>query len=172
MKNKIDVSMWTKFPIAEIFGTPTRGTRLKQSDRIDGEIPLVTAGMERQGVATYIAKGGELFSGRNITIDMFGNVFYRNYSFYADDNILVLNGQHRTELELIYIVGVLQYLSEMYSYKDQFRLNSYMRTLLPLPIDAHGQPDWAYMENYIKQVIAKQNKHLELLLLSTPPPQL
>lgn len=170
MKNKIDVSKWTKFPITEIFGTPTRGTRLKQSDRIDGEIPLVTAGMERQGVATYIAKGGELFSGRNITIDMFGNVFYRNYSFYADDNILVLNGQHRTELELIYIVGVLQYLSEMYSYKDQFRLNSYMRTLLPLPIDTHGQPDWAYMENYIKQLIARQHKQLQLLLLSTPPP--
>lgn len=167
MKNKIDVSKWTKFPMEEIFGTPTRGTRLKQSDRIDGEIPLVTAGMERQGVAAYIAKGGELFSGRNITIDMFGNVFYRNYSFYADENVLVLNGQHRTELELIYIVGVLQYLSEMYSYKDQFRLNSYMRTLLPLPIDTQRQPDWAYMENYIKQVIAKQNKHLDLLL---PPP--
>lgn len=170
MKNKIDVSKWTKFSMEEIFGTPTRGTRLKQSDRIDGEIPLVTAGMERQGVAAYIANGGELFSGRNITIDMFGNVFYRNYSFYADDNVLVLNGQHRTELELIYIVGVLQYLSEMYSYKDQFRLNSYMRTLLPLPIDTQGQPDWAYMENYIKQVIAKQNKHLDLLLLSTPSP--
>lgn len=163
MKNKIDVPKWTKFPITEIFGNPARGTRLKQSDRIDGEIPLVTAGGERQGVATYIAKGGKLFSGRNITIDMFGNVFYRNYSFYADDNILVLSGQHRTELELVYIVGVLQYLSEMYSYKEQFRLNSYMRTLLPLPIDTYGQPDRSYMENYIKQVMKHQKVNLQLL---------
>ncbi|WP_159436113.1 restriction endonuclease subunit S [Anaerosalibacter sp. Marseille-P3206] len=161
---KIDVSSWGEFNLNELFGKPTRGTRLKQSARITGEIPLVTAGIENQGIAGYISKGWELFTGLNITIDMFGNSFFRDYNFYADDNILVLHDEKKTENQLLYIVSTLHYLKSLYSYKDQYRLGSYKKTVIKLPQTSDGEPDWNYMDDFIREKKKKARNKFESII--------
>lgn len=86
MKN----SKWKEFRLAELFQVK-RGKRLVESDRIPGMRPLVTAGFHNSGIASFIANSEqEIFPKSTITIDMFANAFYRNYSYSADDNVLVL----------------------------------------------------------------------------------
>ena len=44
-------------------------------------------------------------------------------------------------------------------------LNRHIKTdfEISLPVDSFGNPDWDYMENYIKELIAKTPKNIDLL---------
>ena len=64
--------MFREFKVGDLFDIVGRGTRLTKQNRIAGDVPLVTAGRENQGVAEYIQENKQLFRGPVFTIDMFG----------------------------------------------------------------------------------------------------
>ena len=154
------------FEVGELFDVVGRGTRLTKQNRIAGNVPLVTAGRENQGVAEYIQENKQLFRGPVFTIDMFGNVFVRDYDFYADDNIIVFGKEGLSINQFLYIASALDYLSGVYGYGNQFRLNSIGKTFISLPVKpgtdvvnyTEDDIDWDYMDVYArvmeKQVIA------------------
>lgn len=37
------------------------------------------------------------------------------------------------------------------------------KDLIPLPVDSSGNPDFAYMENYMKSIVKKQRNNLDAL---------
>lgn len=171
MKHPVDTSKWGEFVIGELFDDITRGTRLKKSDRKVGSTPLVTAGSENQGIAEHILENKELFSGINLTIDMFGNVFARNYPFYADDNILVLKTNNRTFNQLQFMASSLAHLANEYGYTNQFRQNTLNNTTIKLPLKPSADPenytqddiDWDYMETVMSRVTARAKDRLASL---------
>lgn len=154
------------FEVGGLFDIVGRGTRLTKQNRIAGNVPLVTAGRENQGVAEYIQENKQLFRGPVFTIDMFGNVFVRDYDFYADDNIIVFGKEGLSINQFLYIASALDYLSGVYGYGNQFRLNSIGNTFIKLPVKqgtdevnyTEDDIDWDYIEAYVrameKQVIA------------------
>lgn len=168
MKHPIDTSQWGRFVVGELFDNITRGTRLKKSDRKSGPTPLVTAGSENQGIAEHILENKELFDGINLTIDMFGNVFARNYPFYADDNILVLKTNIRTFNQVQFMASSLAHLANEYGYTNQFRQNTLNNTTIKLPLKPSADPsnydstdiDWDYMETVMSRVTARAKDRL------------
>lgn len=154
------------FSVGELFDVVGRGTRITKQNRISGNVPLVTAGKENQGVAEHIQKNKQLFRGPVFTIDMFGNAFARDYDFYADDNIIVFGRDGLSINHYLYVVSALSHLSNVYGYGNQFRLNSIENTFIQLPVKSgtdssnytQDDIDWDYMEAYSrvmeKQVIA------------------
>src|SRR5690606_27132980 len=70
----------------QIFNRITQGKRLKKDDQLPGDIPFVMAGITNTGVVNYISNRVEKFPKNSITIDIFGNTFYRDYSFGAGDD--------------------------------------------------------------------------------------
>ena len=170
-KTPVDTSAWGEFVVGELFDNITRGTRLKKSDRKTGSTPLVTAGSENQGIAEYILENKELFDGNNLTIDMFGNVFARNYSFYADDNILVLQTNVHTFSQLQFMASSLAHLANEYGYTNQFRQNTLNNTTVKLPLKPSANPsnysqddiDWNYMESFMKAIEEKAQTRLKTL---------
>lgn len=158
--------VFKEFKVGELFDIVGRGTRLTKQNRIAGNVPLVTAGRENQGVAEYIQENKQLFRGPVFTIDMFGNVFVRDYDFYADDNIIVFGKEGLSINQFLYIASALDYLSGVYGYGNQFRLNSIGNTFIKLPVKpgtdevnyTEDDIDWDDIEAYVrameKQVIA------------------
>ena len=152
--------VFKEFEVGELFEVVGRGTRLTKQNRIAGHVPLVTAGKENQGVAEYIQENKQLFSGPVFTIDMFGNVFARDYDFYADDNVIVFGKEDTSINQYLYVASALGYLSNVYGYGNQFRLNSIGKTFISLPVKSGTEDDidWDYMDAYTrameKQVIA------------------
>lgn len=171
MKHPIDTSAWGEFVVGELFDNITRGTRLKKSDRKSGPTPLVTAGSENQGIAEHILENKELFKGITLTIDMFGNVFARNYPFYADDNILVLQTNVHTFKQIQFMTSSLAHLANKYGYTNQFRQNTLNNTTIKLPLKPSTDPsnytlediDWDYMENFMKTIEKKAQNRLKTL---------
>lgn len=170
-KTPVDTSTWGDFVVGELFDNITRGTRLKKSDRKPGPTPLVTAGSENQGIAEHILENKELFDGITLTIDMFGNVFARNYPFYADDNILVLQTNVHTFKQIQFMASSLAHLANKYGYTNQFRQNTLNNTTIKLPLKPSTDPsnytqediDWDYMENFMKIIEEKAQTRLKTL---------
>lgn len=77
---------WKEFDFCNIFDSIKQGRRLKKEDQITGNIPFVMAGITNNGVANYISNPVATFPKNSITIDIFGNTFYRNYDFGAGDD--------------------------------------------------------------------------------------
>ena len=58
---------WGEFNLKNLFGSATRGKRLKSSDRINGNIPFVTAGETNQGVSAFIGNDVTIFDKNTVT---------------------------------------------------------------------------------------------------------
>lgn len=149
-----------------------RGTRLTKANRIDGKIPLLTAGVGLgEGVAQNIQETNGLIKYSNdITIDMFGMCFYHDYEHYGDDNIHFLVNSTICAKAKLFITQLLQkQLAMQFSYGRQFRMNFLEKLYVSLPIQTddcnnpiidteckyHPDgyiPDWDFMERYIRAI--------------------
>ena len=129
-----------------------RGTRLTKADSTIGNTPLVTAGKENQGIKRYVDNTMDTYS-NCITIDMFGYCVYREYKFCCDDNILVLQpNENLSKYTLLFIATIINQDSYKCTYGRQYRQKTLQKHKIKLPIDSDGNPDWEFMENYIKSL--------------------
>lgn len=148
----LDISKFKWFSLTEDLFDYSKGRRLTKADSIEGDIPLVTAGMYNQGVNRYVDNDMEIFS-NCITIDMFGYSVFRNYEFCCDDNILVLMPKHEiSKYAMSFIVTILNQDMYKYAYGRQYRKKTLTKHKIKLPADPTGKPDWAFMESYIKSL--------------------
>lgn len=156
----IDDLPTAKFKVKDLYDNIYRGKRITKNDRVKGDIPLVTAGKEALGISEYIKGHTTQGVSNTITIDMFGNVFYRDYPYYMDDNIIVLHNEDISKENNLYIASTLNCLKEEYSYASQFRMKSLESVKIELPINPEVSeivPDWKTMEDYVNGI-----KHLYL----------
>lgn len=160
--NKLSLSKveWKEFTICNIFNTDIRGKRLKVADREIGDIPLITAGENNNGISSFINNPKHKEYSNAITLDMFANAFYQSGVFKCDDNITILKNTNINKYSAIFIVSQLKKLKVKYSYGNQVRPNRLSKDKILLPINEKGEPNWDFMENYIKQIMNRQKSQI------------
>ena len=131
--------------------TCSRGTRLTKLERKPGNIPLLTAGVgEGQGVAQFIAETPKMTLYKNdITIDMFGLVYYHDYEHYGDDNIHFLVNDSFSHKVKLYITTVIEKALNGYSYGNQFRMADLNDLVISLPIHNILCPDFDKLQDIV-----------------------
>ena len=142
-----------KFTLDELFEKIERWQRLKKDDQISGKIPFVTAWFNNTWITNYISNPIAQFPWNSISIDMFWNVFYRDYEFWADDNISVYYDKNKQKSKLInlYLTSVLsKRIKGTFSYGKQFRCSKNMDLEITLPVDSDNQINYPLIETYIK----------------------
>lgn len=160
--------------------TCSRGVRLTKLDRIDGNIPLLTAGVGLgEGVAGCIASNPKMTLYKNdITIDMFGLCYYHDYEHYGDDNIHFLVNDNISDKAKLYITSCLSKLVQGYSYSNQFRMGTLNCLTIILPTldkldenspysDEGFVPDFDYMQERIEELEQERIEELEQYLVAT-----
>lgn len=146
---------WQEFKFREIFNQIKQGRRLKKEDQVKGNIPFVMAGVTNNGVANYISNPVACFPKNSITIDIFGNTFYRNYDFGAgDDTGVYWNTQRNYAMEtMLYFATVMRKtVADKFSYGHKLRSSQSLDFIMKLPITRNGKIDYEYMETYISAV--------------------
>ena len=154
---QVDVDTWKHFAISDYF-TLTQAKGDNQAKLLpSGDIPLISAGSNCNGVTKYVgcgAKGTELLQANVITVDMFGKAFYQGSPFYAVSHgrINILTPKfHLTRNIALFIVSVLdKTLIPCCSYDNLCSLKKLVNEEVCLPATKDGDPDWDYMENYVK----------------------
>jgi hypothetical protein len=140
------------FCLGDLFGKATRGKRLKSLDRVDGDLPFVTAGEADTGISAYIGNPVEVFQTNTITIDMFGSAKYRNYCYGADDHVAVVHTKRIEKHAVIFITAAIHKVSynSLWDYSNNFYAKDADSLTVYLPVDGDGNPDYDYMSAFIR----------------------
>ena len=144
---------WDSFNLETLFGKSTRGKRLKSADRINGNLPFVTAGEALEGISAYIGNDVEIFSPNTTTIDMFGSAKYRNYKYGADDHVAVVHTELLSKFAAIFTTTAIHKSahSGRFSYSRNFYAKDADELYISLPT-CNGIPDYKSMEIFISAI--------------------
>lgn len=150
---------WGEFAFSSIFNKIVQGRRLKKDDQIPGNIPFVMAGITNTGVVNYISNPVASFPKNSITIDIFGNTFYRNYDFGAGDDTGVYwndKQDYSKKSMLFFATSMKKSVEGKFDYGKKLRSSQSFNFRMKLPIK-NNQLDYKTMETLIsaiqKQVI-------------------
>ena len=141
---------WGEFVLSSIFKN-SHGKRLTKQNRKAGNLPLLTASETMQGVSEFISNNNMKIFKNFISIDMFGHCFYHNYQCCGDDNIYFFENHKLNDFIKLFIASCTDKSCVNFSYGKQFRQGNADRQKIMLPITQNGEPDYAFMENFIKE---------------------
>ena len=152
--NSLDKVDWKEYRFADIFNNIQQGRRLKKDDQIEGSIPFVMAGVTNTGIVNYISNPVATFPKNSITIDIFGNAFYRNYDFGAgDDTGVYWNTERKFSREMMLFLTKTseKALQGKFSYGKKLRSSQSLNFRMKLPTK-NGTPDYDFMNTYISAI--------------------
>ncbi len=152
-----------------MYGSATRGKRLKSADRVPGALPFVTAGEAEQGVSAFIGNDVVVFKQNTVTIDMFGSAKYRSYNYGADDHVAVVHTEELSQRAAIFVASALNKAAHTgaFDYSRNFYAKDADALTIKLPVDQKGNPDYKAMDNYIGTLEAGRINALDKYLNDT-----
>lgn len=168
--NNFDTSNWKTFAIKELF-TWDKGKYLSSADKNDykGSIPCINGSSLNNGLLTFLDRSIEekhfkLQKAPCLSLSRVGNAgltFVQPRDFYIADNAYALKLKNITDNVYVYlfISTVLNLETKKYSY-GRIINSKYFDTKIKLPADADGQPDWSFMENFIKNKYIQTEKRI------------
>ena len=152
----LNTLQWREFKIGELFNNIRQGARLKQTDHIKGNLPFVMAGTENTGISGFIGnENARKFKANALTIDIFGNVFYRDYEFGASDDVGVFWNENNSVKEksmLFLSVVISKSLQGKFDFGHKLRASQSYDIKILLPINQNNQIAFEFMENFISAV--------------------
>lgn len=146
--------IWEEFSFQDVFDNIKQGSRLKKDDQISGNIPFVMAGVTNTGVVNYISNPVASFPKNSITVDIFGNVFYRSYDFGAGDDtgIFWSEANNYTQNTMLFIASSMgKALEKRFDYGNKLRSSQSFNIKMKL-LTKNGKPDLSSMETLISAV--------------------
>ena len=146
---------WRPFFLTELFPQIQRGKRLKTENHIPGKTPYVSSSALNNGVDNFISNTEKvrIFSDC-ISLANSGSVgssFYEPFSFVASDHITHLKNEKYNKYHYLFIVSILNRLSQKYNFNREINDNRISREKIMLPVDVAGNLDLDFMEQYIKE---------------------
>ena len=156
---KLNVATWKYFQLSEIFTTIEPG-KVSQAYQLEegNDIPYLGAKKEDNGVMSWCASNPDLTSKGNCVIlicDGQGSVGYANYmesDFLGTVNLMLCyNNRYMNRYVGLFLATILSQERPKYSFGRKWKthLND---TIIKLPQNFDGNPDWDFMEQYIKSL--------------------
>ncbi len=100
-----------------------------------------------------------------ITVSMVATrmkAFWQSYDFATSQNILILRNKKYNKYIALFICCVLNnYLLPKYGYGNPVKVSTFPKEKIMLPVNNLGEPDYEYMEQYIKNM--EYNKIIDYL---------
>jgi len=155
---KIDTYTWKSVPLTDLF-EPVLSEGDNKANRLeDGDIPLISSGSFNNGIAKMVKEGdgvSKMFTGNVLTIDMFGKAFYQPNPFltvsHGRVNILLPKFEMTPAIGLFFATLLNREYRDKYSFTTMCNQNQLLNESLIIPWK-DNQPDFAYMEQYIRSL--------------------
>lgn len=159
-----------EFIFSDLFTSQTGDTDIQKKDINGKGCYIVSAGLSNHGIIGKTDRKAKVIDKNTITVDMFGNAFYRDteYKMVTHARVFALSPKFEmTESSGLYMTSCMSYLTKKFAYSNMCSWNKIQNLPLCLPIqtDDSGKPvidvgktysqdgyipDWEYMEKYIK----------------------
>lgn len=163
---KIDTSGWKEFLVGELFDV-VKGTRLTKANMIPGDIRFIGSSAMNNGCTAMVGNTENMHPANTITVCYNGSVgetFYQDQPFLASDDVNVLYPKFDMTKEIaLFIAPLIKSVSARYNYVDKWKQEEMIAGAIKLPVDLSGEPDWAYMDEYMSAVMRESEASLESL---------
>ena len=162
---RLDISKWQWFPYDEVFNV-IKGHYNNRPDSMDNGLPFISASEYNNGVTgSVIYKGTEVFPGKTITVSndgSVGNAFYQEekYTCSHSVNIIAIHPKYNRELDpyvAFFLIPIIQKEKHRFGYGFKWRLERMKKTMIKLPVNKKGYPDWNFMEMFVKSLKYSSN---------------
>lgn len=159
--------MWRAFNVKKIFTEILRGKRLKKSDHIIGETPYVSSTMMCNGIDDFIGNNNGRKFNNCLTVANSGSVgasFYHQYEFIGSDHITTFKNDNYNKYVYLFLTTIVSRIGDKYSFNREINDSRISNEKILLPVNDKLEPDYEYMEQYIKNIMYNQyNKYLDFL---------
>lgn len=150
------------------------GTKLDKSKmKVENPtINFVGRANTNNGITTKIDKidGITLYKSGNMTLSLggeyLGSCFIQPEDFYTSQNVAVLTPKWNMSNEIKRFIGTMVFKESQTHYKAFVdELNKHIKTDFSfyLPVTKNNEPDWKYMESYMKDIMKKAKKNVDML---------
>lgn len=167
-KKKVDTREWGEFRVGELFDAFLSKDDIQPKAIVEGNTPLVSSGKENNGIIAFIDnKNARLWEANTLTVDMFGKVFYQGQPYYAVSHgrVNILMPRMSMAKHCMQFIGcaIERVTTDKYAFSEMCTGTKLLKDIIMLPKDKTGQPDWAYMEEYMRKMERKTNDVLNFL---------
>lgn len=157
---------WRDFYISQIFEIKA-GKRLTKANMIKGKIPFIGATDNGNGITNYIDNINDSLDKNVLGVNYDGNgvaiSFYHPYNCLFTDSVkrFHLKNYNDNKYVLLFMKSVILKQKSKYMYGYKFCESRMLRQKILLPVNSKGEPDYQYMEDYMKYL--EHKKLLEYL---------
>lgn len=151
LNNSINIK-YKEFELQELFISDTGDVDLQQKDINNKGYYFINSGVENCGIKGKTDRKAKIFNENTITIDFWGNAYYRNfkYKMATHNHVFSLCGDIiKNEKVGLYIVSKMSYIKKYFSYNNMGTWNKMKNLAISLPVNSLGEIDYDYMEKYI-----------------------
>lgn len=181
-QTKLSNSVWQWFRYDEIFDIHKGFYNKKPDNHTGNKIPFIGAIDNNNGVSEYYdvqdieeaSKTGDennvplsekIFEGNCITVSNNGSVGYafyqaKQFTCTHDVNPLYLHPKWKQELNpyiAMFLCTLIEKERYRWTYGRKWRPKRMPSSLIKIPVTSSGEPDWQFMENYIKSLPYSKN---------------
>ncbi|WP_252206844.1 restriction endonuclease subunit S [Campylobacter vulpis] len=155
----LDTNKWGEFRLGDIFECSSTFSLVK-SDLDEayggggGNVPFISRTTFNNGCDGYVEVEAKFITkGNCISIGGEGiYAFYQKEDFATGTNICVLRNEKLNQYVALFVCAVLNHEVYRYSYGRARNLGRVENETIKLPINHKGEPDFEFMENYIKSL--------------------
>ncbi len=162
-KETLNTNKWKEFYIGGLNGifNIEKGQEII-SELKKGTIPLVSATKYNNGYIGKFELFNKLFHKNKITIasnGTIGKTFFQQNNFIAtsDINVLSLNNMKLNIFIALFISVIIEKEMFRFEYGRKWGKDRMEKSKIKLPVDENGNPDWKFMEDYIKSLPYSSN---------------
>lgn len=157
---KLNTQDWKWFNYIDLFRIS--GSKTTPIDELEnygkGKFPYVTTQAVNNGVESFYNYSTE--KGGVLTVDsaVLGFCSYQEYDFSASDHVEVLTPLFKMNRYIaIFLVTLINKEQYRYSYGRKCSQIKLRNSKIKLPVTPSGEPDWQFMEDYIKSLPFSRN---------------
>lgn len=125
------------------------------------------AGTTNTGIVGYVSNPVATFPSNAITVDIFGNTFYRGYAFGAGDDTGVYwstDKSYSRETMLFFTIAMGIALRGKFSYGKKLRSSKSFDLSMRLPVTSRGNIDFSFMDECIRELEEERIRELAAYL--------
>lgn len=156
MNEKLQDVQWGEYRLGDIFDSATGDFDIQKKHINDRGEYVITAGLTNNGVLGKSDIKAKIFKSNTITVDMFGNTFFRYFKYKIVTHARVFTLLPKFQFNVkqgLFIVNLLKYLTFKFGYENMCSWAKIQNDMISLP-EKNGKIDFQFMESFIAELEA------------------
>ncbi|MBQ9596103.1 MAG: N-6 DNA methylase [Synergistaceae bacterium] len=148
----LDGKSWGEFFISDV-AEIISGRGIFDDERLPGLTPYITASAVNNGVSYFLSNTNETLEANCISVNSNGSIgfaFYHPYEALYSGDCKKLRLNVRSRNVSIFIARQITAQKDKYGYSYKMGTDRLKRQKILLPTDSHGQPDYSFMEDFVR----------------------